>query len=255
MTHRTDDEVMGVDHLPAAAPASPRTTCTPRRSTAWTSWPSATRSSEPRRSAEPARAPSSSRPAPTATTATPCPTRATSTGRARKRRPGGRSIRSSTSRPNSSSPARPTAPLSRQSRPGPASATHEPRSARPRRRTRIRRTSSSYLYTDTTEDIVPDPEGAVVTYADPRSPQARQGRRDQLQGRPPRGAHRGDAPRPPRHRLRRGRCRLRRRLQADQGPARGVRPTARLQHADLRGLHLRHGRRGGRWSAFDRSSS
>ena len=49
-------------------------------------------------------------------------------------------------------------------------------------------------------------------------------------------------PRQPRHLLRRGRGRLRRRLQGLEGPARDVRARPRLQHAHLRGRHLRHRR-------------
>ena len=55
--------------------------------------------------------------------------------------------------------------------------------------------------------------------------------------------------------LRRGRGRLRRRVQGDEGPARGLRPPSRLQHADQRGLHLRHRRAARRCGACGRSSS
>ena len=81
----------------------------------------------------------------------------------------------------------------------------------------------------------------------PARGQARRGGHH-LPRRDPRGARRGDAARPTGHPLRRGPRRLRRGVQGHQGPARGVRPAARLQHADLRGLHLRdrRGRRHGR---------
>ena len=69
--------------------------------------------------------------------------------------------------------------------------------------------------------------------------EARQ-RRDHLQGRAARGARRGNDARQPRRVLRRGRRRLRRRVQGDEGPARNLRPPARVQHADQRSLHLRH---------------
>ena len=107
MTHRTDDEVMGVARTwRGGRPASPTTTCTPRSSTAWTCSPCATPSRARRSSAAPARARCSSRPAPTATTATRSPTRATSTAPARRRRPGGPSTRSSSlKRPAARRPA------------------------------------------------------------------------------------------------------------------------------------------------------
>ena len=43
MTHRTDDEVMGVPSLAQRAAGSPSTACTPRSSTAWTCWRCGTR--------------------------------------------------------------------------------------------------------------------------------------------------------------------------------------------------------------------
>ena len=113
----------------------------------------------------------------------------------------------------------------------------------------------AYLYTDTTADEIPDGAPAVVDLCRAPGRQARRERRDQLQGRPPRGARRGDVPRRAGHPLRRGRRRLRRRLQADQGAPRGLRPRARLQHPDHARPPSAEPRWGRRSSASGRSSS
>ena len=169
MTHRTDDEVMGVRHLARrgagfaennmhAEVVNGMDVLAVRDAVA--------------RAAELCRAGrgpgAASRPAPTATTATRCPTRATSTGPATRRRPGERSTRSSASssqlleagvadaaalaavearRRASATPAPPCAP-SQATDPDPADVL-------------------KYLYTDTAADVVPEPARAVVTYAEP----------------------------------------------------------------------------------------
>ena len=177
----------------------------------------------PRSSAAAARAPCSSSPTPTATTATPCPTRATSTARARRRRPGGPSIPSRTwcrqlvaagvldeaglanvkaaaAERNARAAKRAASPTD----PDPGDVLRSCTRARPRHgagRVRLRRRSTSPR------------RSAKVT-------EAGMLQRDAL-----REAHdRGDGPRRARHPLRRGRRRVRRRLQGQ--PRTCSRPSA-----------------------------
>ena len=96
MTHRTDDEVMGVPP-PGAARGRLRERQHARggRQRHGRRWRCATPSRRAAAICREGKGPSSSSRARTATTATRCPTRATNTARARRRPPGGRSTRSS----------------------------------------------------------------------------------------------------------------------------------------------------------------
>ena len=128
------------------------------------------------------------------------------------------------------------------------------RQARRRGRRSRRQGRSRFMYTDTKSETVPAEFAKVETTRRRPEIEARQ-RRDHLQGRAARGAGRGNDARQSRRVLWRRRRRLRRRVQGDEGPARDLRPRARLQHADQRGLHLRHGGRGLDAGPAGRSSS
>ena len=112
---------------------------------------------------------------------------------------------------------------------------------RPRGRPRVRgdrsrsRRTRCACCTRTAAAMTSRPEAAAELLAP--LPEAKRGPDgcDHLQGRAARRDDRGDGPRPARLHLRRGHRRVRRRVQAHQGPARIVRAGPGLQHADQRG--------------------
>ncbi len=168
MTHRTDDEVMGVGHLARRAAGFADDNMQAEVVNGMDVL--AVRDALARAAArcrEPAGAPSSSRPPRTATTATPCPIRATSTGRARRRPPGASSTRSSASS---------AASLAAGAADEAAIAAVEAGARERNARAAVRAAAATdpdpadvlrYLYTDTAADVVPAAARAVATLAAP----------------------------------------------------------------------------------------